>query len=65
MRKRGAATVHSEDAELPGGPAKGTRAAMQAFIARLRNLSPEEFDASLRAAGIITKSGELAKPYRT
>lgn len=63
-RKRSAAIVRGGDSKSAVGAPAGSRAAVRDFIERLRNLTPEEFDASLRTAGIITKSGKLAKPYR-
>lgn len=37
----------------------------QAILQRVRSMTAEEFRESLRAVGIIDKSGKLTKPYRS
>jgi hypothetical protein len=34
------------------------------FVERMRNATPEEHIESLKRAGILTKSGRFAEPYR-
>jgi hypothetical protein len=36
-----------------------------AVVAHMEAQTPEEFDAALRAAGILDENGELAKKYRS
>jgi hypothetical protein len=43
----------------------GNSKVFQSVLQRIQALTPEEFRESLRAVGIIDKSGKLTKPYRS
>lgn len=60
-----AATGSIRGVKTSRGAIKGVRHEKKGgILARIQNMSPEEFRESLLAAGIITKSGQLTKPYR-
>lgn len=64
-QKRDAVTGRVMDVSTSGGDFKGVRHEKKGgFLARVQSMTTAEFRASLLSAGIITKSGELAMPYR-
>ena len=56
-------TLRSEDHFTRGSRDWDARTAR--IVERVKSMTPEEFRESLLTAGIITKTGKLAKPYRS